>query len=214
MLGIHDLWLFIVSGILFNMAPGPDVFYVVSRSASHGARGGVLAAFGVAAGCFVHIAAAAVGLSALLAASATAFSVIKLVGAAYLVYTGVRMLLCSGKKGGTEADAPRSVRADSRGIFVQGFLTNALNPKVALFFLAFLPQFIDQGAPHKAMAFALLGLILNCTGTSWNLLLAWSAARVAAGLGKGRGNRLGTLFSRGAGALFVAFGVRLALTDA
>ncbi len=214
MLGIHDLWLFVFSGILLNMTPGPDVFYVVGRSASHGVRGGVLAALGVATGCFVHIAAAAVGLTALLAASATAFSVIKLAGAAYLVYAGLRMLLCSVKKSEAATDAPPKAHTASRSIFVQGFLTNALNPKVALFFLAFLPQFIDHDAPHKALAFALLGLIFNGTGTTWNLLLAWSTARVATGLGHGRGNRLGALFSRGAGALFVAFGVRLALTDA
>lgn len=210
MLGIHDLWLFIVSGILFNMAPGPDVIYVVSRSAGQGAKAGMTAALGIGAGCCVHILAAAVGLSAVLAASATAFSVIKLVGAAYLVYAGVRMILGARKKAAPE-EIPQAPEIRHRGIFVQGFLTNALNPKVALFFLAFLPQFIDPTAPHKALAFAVLGGILNCTGTTWNLLLAWSTARVAGGLGRAR--RLGPYLTQGAGALFVAFGVRLALSE-
>ncbi|WP_428560243.1 MAG: LysE family translocator [Solidesulfovibrio sp. DCME] len=210
MFGIHDLGLFVVSGILFNLAPGPDVFYVVSRSASHGARGGIVAALGIGTGCFVHILAAAVGLSAMLAASATAFTVIKYVGAAYLVYTGVRMALASGI-GGDAAPAAAPPRRGHRGVFVQGFLTNALNPKVALFFLAFLPQFIDAGSPDKALAFASLGLLLDATGTACNMLLALATARLASGFD--RGGRTRRLFSRGAGALFVLLGVRLALAD-
>ncbi len=210
MFGIHDLGLFIVSGILFNLAPGPDVLYVVGRSARHGARGGVVAALGIGTGCFVHILAAAVGLSAMLAASATAFTVIKFVGAAYLVYTGLRMCLASGDAGEPAADAGPA-RASHRGVFVQGFLTNALNPKVALFFLAFLPQFIDTSSPDKAWAFATLGLILDGTGTACNMLLALATARLAAGFD--RGGRARRAFSRGAGALFVLLGVRLALAD-
>jgi threonine/homoserine/homoserine lactone efflux protein len=208
--GIHDLWLFVVSGILFNMAPGPDVFYVVSRSAGHGARGGAVAALGICAGSFVHIGAAAIGLSAMLAASATAFTVVKLIGAAYLVYTGVRMLASLGKGKESRKDSGQG-ETSFGSIFAQGFLTNALNPKVALFFLAFLPQFIDHDAPNKALAFASLGLILNLTGTSWNMFLAWSTSRVAAKFG--RGGKVGAVFSRCAGGLFVLLGIRLALAD-
>jgi len=210
MFGIHDLGLFVFSGILFNLAPGPDVLCVVSRSVSHGARAGAVAALGIGAGCFVHIAAAAIGLSALLAASATAFTVIKLVGAAYLVYSGVMMLVSFKKKAGkktVQAPVPQA----SRKVFVQGFFTNALNPKVALFFLAFLPQFIDKTAPDKAWAFACLGLLLNLTGTGCNLILAWSTARMTAGLG--RSTRVRAFFSRGVGALFILFGIKLALVD-
>lgn len=211
MFGIHDLWVFIPSGILFNLAPGPDVLYVLSRSASHGVRGGIVAACGIGTGCFVHILAAAIGLSALLAASATAFTVVKLLGAAYLVYTGARMLLSWNGKAAQAQDAPRPPRRGLRGVYVQGFFTNALNPKVALFFLAFVPQFIDPASPDKAWAFVCLGLILDLTGTTCNMLLAWSAARLAAGLG--RGGRLGGLLTKGAGALFVLLGIRLALAD-
>ena len=208
--GIHDLWLFIVSGILFNMAPGPDVFYVISRSAGHGARGGAVAALGICAGSFVHICAAAIGLSALVAASAEAFTVVKLIGAAYLIYSGLRMLTLSGKKNDPRKE-PGQEGIPFKNIFVQGFLTNALNPKVALFFLAFLPQFIDHDAPDKAWAFATLGLILNLTGTSWNMLLAWTTSRLAAGFG--RGGKVGAVLTRCAGGFFVILGVRLALAD-
>jgi threonine/homoserine/homoserine lactone efflux protein len=210
MFGIHDLGLFVFSGILFNLAPGPDVLYVVSRSAGHGARGGVVAALGIGTGCFVHIAAAAIGLTALLAASATAFTVVKLVGAAYLVYSGLTMILSFRKKDAT-ASAPRTAAANGRGIYVQGFFTNALNPKVALFFLAFVPQFIDQASPDKAWAFVCLGLILTCTGTACNMLYAWGAARMAAGVG--RAVRARALCTKGVGALFILLGVRLAFAD-
>lgn len=211
MFGIHDLGLFVCSGILFNLAPGPDVLYVTSRAACHGVSGGVVAACGISAGCCVHIAAAAIGLSALLAASATAFTVIKLAGAAYLIYSGLTMLVVWKKPatGTMPPDIP--VRPSSRGIFWQGFLTNALNPKVALFFLAFLPQFIDRASPDKTLAFACLGLILNLTGTTCNMLLAWATARMAAGLG--RASRLRAWCGRGVGGLFILLGIRLALAD-
>ncbi|WP_300161581.1 LysE family translocator [Solidesulfovibrio sp.] len=210
MFGIHDLGLFVVSGILFNLAPGPDVLYVMRRSASHGARGGMVAALGIGTGCFVHILAAAVGLSAVLAASATAFTVVKFAGAAYLVYSGLAMIAPRGRKSG-DAPAAAPAPASARGIYVQGFFTNALNPKVALFFLAFLPQFVDPAALDKPWAFLCLGLLLNGTGTACNLLLAWSTARVAAGFvrtGKWR-----TLCARGVGGLFILLGIRLALAD-
>lgn len=209
MFGIHDLGFFIVSGILFNLAPGPDVLYVTSRSIRHGARAGAIAALGVSTGCFVHIAAAAIGLSAMLAASATAFTAIKLVGAAYLVVSGLLMLVSWKKRSGDAAPPPRG--PNTRGVFVQGFFTNALNPKVALFFLAFLPQFIDPASPDKTLAFACLGLLLNLTGTACNMLLAWTAARMAGGIG--RASRAKLLFSKGVGGLFIALGVKLALAE-
>src|SRR5204863_5784822 len=140
MTGIHDLWLFILSGLLLNMTPGVDTLYIVGRGTAQGFRAGAVAALGIAGGCVVHTLAAAVGLSAVLATSATAFMVVKWIGAAYLVYLGVTLLLTRSRArvGGPSAPAP----ASPQRIFAQGFLTNVLNPKVALFFLAFLPQFI------------------------------------------------------------------------
>jgi threonine/homoserine/homoserine lactone efflux protein len=206
--GTHDLALFVVSGILLNITPGADTLYIVSRSAASGARAGAVAALGIGAGCFVHIFAAALGLSAILAASATAFLVVKLIGAAYLVYLGVAML----RSGVTHAapGAPLPAAPMSR-IFAQGVLTNVLNPKVALFFLAFLPQFIDSGTPHKVIAFLFLGLVFNVNGTLWNLLVARIAA--TAGHRVRLAARAAKWLQRAVGGAFVALGVKLALSE-
>lgn len=210
MFGVHDLTLFIVSGLLLNITPGQDVAYIVSRSAAHGLRDGAVAALGIGAGCFVHVFAAALGLSAILATSATAFLAVKLVGAAYLVYVGAAMLLGRGNGHGPARSASLA-GVSARKVFSQGFLTNALNPKVALFFLAFLPQFVDAGAGSRPMAFLLLGVIFTVNGTLINLLWAWSAARLSTMLGGG--GRFGVWIKRAVGALFVSFGIRLALAE-
>jgi threonine/homoserine/homoserine lactone efflux protein len=207
MLGTHDLLLFVVSGLLLNITPGPDTLYVAGRS-TQSLRAGVIAALGIGAGTLVHITAAALGLSAILAASATAFSVVKWVGAAYLVYVGVSLLRSAVAT--RESDrVPTLVVASSRAVFLQGFLTNVLNPKVALFFLAFLPQFVDHDAPSRVLAFLFLGVIFDVNGTLWNLFVAWSAARLTGGL------RRSAMFSRWfngcVGGLFVFLGIRLAL---
>jgi len=207
MTGIHDLWLFILSGLLLNMTPGVDTLYIVGRGSAQGFRAGAVAALGIAAGCVVHTLAAAVGLSAVLATSATAFMVVKWIGAAYLVYLGVTLLVTRSRAGVSSAPAP----ASAQRIFAQGFLTNVLNPKVALFFLAFLPQFIATDAPHKALAFVLLGAIFNFNGLLWNLLVAWSSSGVGRRLAAG--NRAATWLNRALGGVFVALGVRLALAE-
>ena len=211
MFGIHDFWLFVAAGVLLNVTPGPDTAYVVGRSVQLGWLGGAAGALGIGLGCFVHIVAAAVGLSALLAASSTAFTGIKLIGAAYLCYIGVRMVLtrASGEASPTPAAAP--VRT-LRQIFWQGALTNVLNPKVALFFLAFLPQFVDAASPSKALAFLVLGVIFNVTGTAWNLSVAVAAARTAGRVQ--RSPRLLAWINRALGGVFVYLGVRVALLDA
>ncbi len=210
MVGIQDFWLFVAAGLLLNITPGPDMALIAARSAQQGVRGGVAAALGVSAGCFVHITAAAVGVSALLAASAVAFTLLKWVGAAYLVYVGLQMLLAS-RSANRAAAGPNQPPAGSalRTVFWQGFLTNVLNPKVALFFLAFLPQFIDGHAPSKVAAFIVLGLVFNVTGTLWNLGVAWGAGRLAHA-GPIAGARV--WLERLLGAMFVGFGVRLALS--
>jgi threonine/homoserine/homoserine lactone efflux protein len=168
-----------------------------------------LAALGVGAGICVHITAVAVGLSALLTTSAFAFTALKWIGGAYLIYLGAQMLLKRPR--GTD-EPPPSGRTDAVPlctVFLQGALTNVLNPKVALFFLAFMPQFIRPDAPAKVMAFVVLGLIFNTTGTLWNLATAWSAARLASQWG--RASRLRAWLDRALGCIFVALGVRLAL---
>lgn len=216
--GITDLWLFILAGLLLNLTPGPDMALIMARSAQRGWPGGAAAALGVGAGCLVHIAAATLGLSAILATSAAAFTIVKLAGAAYLVWIGIGMLRSSFRATPIPHHLPDEVRAtrapeatDLHTIFLQGMLTNALNPKVALFFLAFLPQFIAADAPSKALAFVILGLIFNINGTIWNLGVARAAAQAASALEAGGAMRM--WIERALGAMFVALGARLAALE-
>lgn len=209
MLGTHDLALFLLSGLLLNLTPGPDTLYIVGRSTAQGWRAGATAALGICVGIFVHIAAAAIGLSAILAASATAFTAIKIAGAIYLVYVGISLLRSPLARSG--AGAPALAPAALRTVFLQGFFTNVLNPKVALFFLAFLPQFVDPDAPSKAAAFLFLGALFNLNGTLWNLLVAWSSARVAGGAMQNA--RFARWFNRCVGGLLACLGLKLALSS-
>lgn len=208
-----QLLMFIAAGWLLNLTPGPDVLYIVTHALKHGVRAGVVAAMGIVSGCFVHVVAAALGVSALLATSATAFTVLKWLGAAYLVWMGVKLLLAKG--GGATvipaAHQPAGVLVDLRRVFGRGFLTNVLNPKVALFFLAFVPQFIAPDASDKVLAFLLLGLLFNLNSLPINIGYAWLAGWAA--------QRVGTVqramhwMDRAAGFMFVGFGLKLAMTD-
>lgn len=208
MFGTHDLILFVVSGLLLNITPGADFLYIIGRSSAQGFAAGIWAALGVAAGCLVHIVAAALGLSAILATSALAFTVVKWVGAAYLFYLGITLLISRSRP----LDTSPALRVTSTSrIFWQGFLTNALNPKVALFFLAFVPQFIDAASPNKIAAFLFLGLVFNVNGTAWNVLVAWAGARLMSRLGAA--TRAATWVNRALGAFFVGLGVKLALSE-
>ncbi|OYU74589.1 MAG: lysine transporter LysE [Alphaproteobacteria bacterium PA3] len=209
--GIHHWPLFVGAGLLLNLTPGADMALVASRSAAQGFKAGAAAALGVGAGCWVHTGAAALGLSALMAGSELAFAALRWVGAAYLVWLGVALL--RSRPSARPSAGPAPVTA-LRRLFAQGFLTNALNPKVALFFLAFVPQFIRADAPHKAAAFVLLGTVFVVNSTLVNLLLAALVARLSRQFGQRPGaQRLGLWLNRGVGALFVALGLRLALGD-
>jgi len=208
MLGIHEFWLFIVSGLLLNVTPGPDMAYIIGRSVQLGWRGGAVAALGISIGCLVHVFAAAIGLSALLMASSAAFALLKWAGAAYLCFIGARMLL-SRPQAPVDDAAAAGGAISLRQVFWQGWLTDVLNPKVALFFLAFLPQFVAADAPHKAAAFLLLGLIFVCNGTLWCLGVAAFAAS-AAGRIRQSGRALAWI-NRALGGLFVYLGVRVAM---
>jgi threonine/homoserine/homoserine lactone efflux protein len=206
--GTHDLWLFVLSGFLLNITPGPDTLYIVGRGSTQGWRAGAVAALGIGAGTLVHICAAALGLSVILAASATAFTAVKIIGAAYLLYVGISLIRSAGASETSPGAIP--VRpASIRGIFVQGFLTNVLNPKVALFFLAFLPQFVASDASSKPLAFLFLGGIFDFNGTLWNLFVAWSTARLSSRLAPSAAFK--RWFNRCVGSVFVFIGIRLAL---
>ena len=210
--GIHDWPLFIGAGLLLNLTPGADMALVVRSAAAQGARAGAAAALGVGAGCWLHTAAAALGLSALLTGSPAAFGALRWLGAAYLVWLGLGLL----RAGSAHPPASRETVPDLawRRLFVQGFLTNALNPKVALFFLAFVPQFIAADAPHKALAFIALGTVFVVNATLVNLAIAAGTAALRRRLGNGSTSlRLGRWLNRGVGAAFIALGLKLALDD-
>ena len=214
-LGIINLPLFMLAVFLLNVTPGPDTAYIVGRSVSQGRVAGLLSALGVSAGCCVHVLAVAFGLTALLAASTAAFTVIKVVGAAYLIYLGGRMLLAPPERD----DAPTEISAQAaaakrprplKALFMQGFLTNVLNPKVVLFFLSFFPQFVDPHASHKAAAFVALGVVFIAMSTVWNSMVAWVAASVTRSVAGKPGIK--RWLDRVVGTAFIGLGARLAFT--
>ena len=209
MFGIHDLPLFILAGLLLNITPGPDMLYIAGRTASQGFRSGLAAVMGINAGCLVHTLAGAIGFSAILMASAEAFFVVKLVGAAYLVYVGISLLL-EKQKVATEISSTLPSKT-IRQAFWQGFLTNVLNPKVALFFLAFLPQFILSDSSAKPAAFVVLGVIFIINSLFVTIGFAAIVARARTRIQSS--SRIALWLNRSCGALFIAIGVKLALTE-
>lgn len=206
MLAIHDYPLFLASSFALHLTPGPDTLYILSRGLGS-RRSGVVSVLGVSTGLCFHMLAASAGLSALLLASASAFSAVKWFGAAYLVYLGCQALLKKGK-----ALEARSASDASIGkVYRQGVLTNALNPKVGFFFLAFLPQFVDRAAAHPTIAFLLLGASFFVTATLWGFVLAWGAAAFQRFMGTG--TRAARWFDVLTGVTFVGLGLKLAMAD-
>jgi threonine/homoserine/homoserine lactone efflux protein len=205
LLGTQHLGVFIASGLLLNVTPGQDTFYIIGRSVSQGRRAGVLSVAGIVSGCAIHTCAAALGLSAILAASAGAFTVVKIAGAAYLVYMGVRMLL---SRAVAHTDGDRFAAASDWNIYRAGLFCNLLNPKTALFFLAFLPQFISPASSSRIGSFLFLGAVFIFNGTLWCLFLAWAAAGMSRRLRESP--RSLTMINRAAGAMFIGLGALLA----
>ena len=179
MLGTQNLAVFAVAGILLIITPGQDTFYILGRGIAQGRRAGVISALGISTGALAHVTAAALGLSALIASAPYAFTFIKWMGAAYLMYLGFEMLREQDSE--TSDLAAVSGSASTREIYLKGALTNLLNPKVALFFLAFLPQFVAPDSPNRVASLLFLGLLFFLTGTAWCLVLAVFGARIARG---------------------------------
>ncbi len=212
-LGIHDLALFTLAVLVLNATPGVDMLYTVSRTLTGGWRTGVAAALGIAAGCVVHTLLAAFGLAALLAVSAWAFALVKWAGAAYLVWLALGMLRAAARPPAPAAAAGVAAdpaRLSDGAVFRQGLLTNVLNPKVALFFLAFLPQFIAPEAAHKSWAFVALGAWFVVQGTVFLLALVALTARLRR---LGGSPRLARALNAVGGLLFVGLAVRLAQAE-
>ncbi|HEX3759790.1 MAG TPA: LysE family translocator [Kofleriaceae bacterium] len=203
----HLFAAFIAAGLLLNVTPGPDMLFVLATGSDAGPRTGARAAAGIGVGSVVHTIAATVGLSQVLATSAAAFAVVKYVGAAYLVYLGLAALL--RRAGDREPVEPPPVVSH---VFRRAIVTNVLNPKVALFFLAFVPQFVSVERGNVALQFALLGLTFCTTGTAVNLLVGLASGRIARVLRERRSVK--RVLDRVVGAVFIALGIRLALAEA
>ncbi len=168
-MGIENFWLFAFAALMLNITPGNDMLYVATRSTGQGVKAGIVSALGVLGGCIVHMIAAVIGLSALIAQSAIAFDIIKYAGAAYLVYLGIRSIISKTNS----FNLPKNIEKQSLWkIFWQGVVTNVLNPKVALFFLAFLPQFIDPSKGNTYLQILFLGSWFNISGTVVNIIVA------------------------------------------
>jgi threonine/homoserine/homoserine lactone efflux protein len=202
--------MFIIAGLMLNITPGADLLYIGSRSAAQGTKAGVAAALGIGVGCILHIILATLGLSVVLATSAFAFNIVKLAGATYLAFLGIRMLWTKKRENETVDVQPNlaAIPLSYGKIFLQAILVNILNPKVALFFMAFLPQFVAHDAIHPAIAFLFLGCLFNFNGSIVNVLFAIFFSRIFAGMKKNVG--LSGLLQKVAGLIFVGLGLRLA----
>lgn len=207
MFDLASLALFMTATVALNLAPGPDMLYVSMRSLTQGRRAGVISALGIAAGAVVHTVAIASGLAALLRALPLAYEIVRFAGAVYLIWLGVQAL--RGKAG--PASRKTLQRASEWAVFRQGAITNILNPKVALFFLAFLPQFADPARGSVALQIVVLGFLFNVSGTIVNVAVAYLAA--SAGRWLGARGHVERIFRWLTASVFVGLGLRLALGD-
>lgn len=207
MYGIINYEVFLLTGILLNLIPGADTMYIVGRSISQGRKAGVYSVFGIITGSLVHTLLVAFGLSIILIKSIVLFNTIKVIGVIYLVYLGIKMILDK-----TNIDFQASSnKLNIRKIYLQGLLTSLTNPKVSLFFIAFLPQFIDTKASGP-MPFIILGLTFTVTGLLWCLFIAYFSSYVTKKL---RGNqKVGMILNKITGLIFIGMGLKLLQTKA
>lgn len=203
-------WLvFLSAAVALNVSPGPDLIYILSRSVAHGRKVGLASAAGVCTGAFVHVLAVSVGLSAVLATSATAFTIVKYLGAAYLIYLGIKSLRSAGASFGSTAEARSSVSAWQA--FRQGVLIDVLNPKVAIFFMAFLPQFVRQGHGSETSQLIFLGTLVICVAIVVEACFVLAASRATNFF---RSNPTASIWlDRILGSVLIALGIRLALSE-
>ena len=210
MFGITNFETFLIAATLLNLTPGADTMYILGRSISQGKKAGILSAIGISTGSLVHCIIAAFGLSIIIAKSAIAFSTIKYLGAAYLIYLGVKALMTKSQTE-FEIEQMAKKKTSNRKIFASGILTNILNPKVALFFLAFLPQFIDPNYATNSLPFIILGLTFIVTRTVWCLALALFSAKLSDRIRKNY--KIKMWLDRITGGIFIALGIKLALSE-
>ena len=204
---VQNFWIFALTTLLLNLTPGNDMLYVASRSTGQGVRAGVVSALGITGGCFVHMLAAVAGLSTIIAQSAVAFNIIKYIGAAYLIYLGIRSI--SSKRRVLTIQEIAETTSYQK-IFWQGVVTNVLNPKVALFFLAFLPQFININSTGSYLQILFLGTWFNISGTIVNVLVAILFGKISSWLGNSPGFLQWQ--ERISGILLIGLGIKVAIT--
>ncbi|WP_348549230.1 LysE family translocator [Psychrobacter sp. KFRI-CH2-11] len=212
MFGIENYLGFVLAAILLNLTPGTDTMYIITRSVSHGSVAGFYSVLGIISGILVHTVFAALGLSIILINSPLAFTIVKYIGASYLCYLGIKMLmskqpsLLANHLPKSSPSAPANSIAHWQ-IYKQGVLTNVFNPKVALFFLAFFPQFIDPNYAHSALSFLILGLSFALTGFVWCSCLALLASKFSANLRKNPA--IEVILNKISGVVFIGLGVKL-----
>jgi threonine/homoserine/homoserine lactone efflux protein len=207
--GIENYAGFVAAAIILNLTPGADTLYILTRSIAQGSRAGLVSVAGIMSGCVVHVLAAAFGLSLILTTSATAFFLVKWAGAIYLIFLGIRAL--TTRAPAFETQSSRFSNKDLVIIYRQGMITNILNPKVALFFLSFLPQFINPANTDGPLPFLFLGGTFLVTGTLWCLVLTRTATRMTRMLRENAG--IGMWMQKLSGIVFIGFGVSLALNS-
>jgi threonine/homoserine/homoserine lactone efflux protein len=200
---------FFVAALALNLTPGADMTYVIARAATQGRAAGVAASFGIAGGSIVHTALAAFGVSAILAHSESAFLTVKAAGVLYLLFLAWKALMAGQARTAGQTMAPKT--ASHGRIFAEGILTNVLNPKVALFILAFLPQFVDPSAGPVWLQILILGTLFNISGTAVNCIVALSAA-TAANLLRGSA-AIGLWLNRLTALVFIGLAVKLAFAE-
>jgi threonine/homoserine/homoserine lactone efflux protein len=189
------------------IAPGPDMLYVITRGVTQGRKAGILSALGVICGILVHTTAAAFGLTLILQTSALAFLMVKYLGAIYLITLGIK----AWRDKSTFSLQTSSSSVSFRKVFWQGVLSNVLNPKIAIFFLAFLPQFVDKGSSHVTLQMVTLGLTFACFGLCFLLVIGYSSGTIGRWLT--RRPHYAQFLQRLAGSILIALGIRLALTE-
>jgi len=206
MMGIQHYETFLLAGILLNITPGNDTLYILSRTIAQGRKAGVVSALGVGTGTLVHTILATIGLSVIIAQSIVLFNVIKYAGACYLIFIGVKMILSKASIIATDKVPHQKYRK----IYLQAIFTNVLNPKVALFFISFLPQFIDPAYPHHYASFLFLGFSFTATGILWCMILALSGSVISGSLL--RSSKASNLLNNFCGFILVGLGIKVAFT--
>ncbi|WP_349351641.1 LysE family translocator [Flagellimonas sp. MMG031] len=207
MFGIINFEAFLIAGLIMNLTPGADTMYILGRSIAQGKKAGILSVLGISTGAIFHIIFATLGLSIILAKSATAFVIVKYLGAVYLIFLGLKTIF--KKPDGKFELSTESEIVNYRKIYLSGVLTNILNPKVAIFFLAFLPQFIDPNYVQSSLPFLILGITFLLTGTIWCFILALFASKLSDRIRKNY--KIKMWLDKITGGIFVALGIKLAL---